>query len=325
MNISYLSAQYCSEDKSAILFTDLVIDGENFGNYIADNTTDLGKELLHHVKDNNETVTVLNSDEPTPSVNISQEIAIKNIVSFFTEFVNQQAQTKYFIDSTDCLTYLNSKDTELNNLAKAFFTWKELAFKVLRQFILDFKTSEISILDFTSSNLIEKMPTLTWKLDDYTDTDIDFNSYNSVEILLDDTFIDKKAHAFETLKSNFLKLKSCSCTEMYFNSSVNNIYVNGDLKAKTDLEALIAEAEETGELVHFKSYSNFWIDLTKEQLETIYKELLKNQLYINNQYWQKTQQLLESENETQLNSISLTFEMSCFGEIQPSSDFTPSL
>lgn len=323
MNISYLSAQYCSEDKSAILFTDLVIDGENFGNYIADNTTDLGKELLQHVKDNDETVTVFNSDEPKPSVNISQEIAIKNIVSFFTEFVNQQAQTKYFIDSTDCLTYLNSKDTELNNLAKAFFAWKELAFKVLRQFILDFKTSEISILDFTSSNLIEKMPTLTWKLDDYTD--IDFNSYNSVEILLDDTFIDKKAHAFETLKSNFLKLKSCSCTEMYFNSSVNNIYVNGDLKAKTDLEALIAEAEETDELVHFKSYSNFWIDLTKEQLETIYKELLKNQLYINNQYWQKTQQLLESENETQLNSISLTFEMGCFGEIQPSSDFTPSL
>lgn len=324
MNISYLSAQYCSEDKSAILFTDLVIDSENFGNYIADNTTDLGKELLQYVKDNDETVTVLNSDEPTPSVNISQETAIKNIVSFFTEFVNQQAQTKYFIDSTDCLTYLNSKDTELNNLAKAFFAWKELAFKVLRQFILDFKTSEISILDFTSSNLIEKMPTLTWKLDDYTDTDTDID-FNSVEILLDDTFIDKKAHAFETLKSNFLKLKSYSCTEMYFNSSVNNIYVNGDLKAKTDLEALIAEAEETGELVHFKSYSNFWIDLTKEQLETIYKELLKNQLYINNQYWQKTQQLLESENETQLNSISLTFEMGCFGEIQPSSDFTPSL
>ena len=96
---------------------------------------------------------------------------------------------------------------------------------------------------------------------------------------------------------------------MFFSSSIDNIYVNGDLKAKVDLEALVSESENTTELIHFKSYSNFWVDLTRDQLKTLYKELLKNQIYINNQYWQKTQQILEAQNETELDRVSLDFEM----------------
>lgn len=312
MNISYLNAQWTSADKQSVLFTDLKIEGESFGNYLADTTSDLGKELLNYIKSNGVEVSLSKENAPLPSINISKETAINNLTSWFKEYVNTQATTKYFMDANDCLSYLQSKDKELQAQAKAFLYWKESCFKILKQFIKDFKDNEITILNFTSSKLLEKLPTLTWELLE----EIDLDDYNFIDYISTDTFLDKKAKAFNTLKDTYLKLKSYNCPEMFFSSSIDNIYVNGDLKAKVDLESLISESENTTELIHFKSYSNFWIDLTRDQLKTLYKELLKNQIYINNQYWQKTQQVLEAQNETELSRVSLEFEMGYFGSIK---------
>lgn len=308
MNISYLNAQWTSADKQSVLFTDLKIEGESFGNYLADTSSDLGKELLSYVKDNGAEVSLAKDNTPLPSINISKETAINNLTSWFKEYVNTQAATKYFMDANDCLSYLQSKDKDLQTQAKAFLLWKEACFKILKQFISDFKDNEVTILNFTSSKLLEKLPTLSWELLE----EMDLEDYGFVDCISTDTFLDKKAKAFNTLKDTYLKLKSYNCTEMFFSSSVDNIYVNGDLKAKVDLESLISESENTTELIHFKSYSNFWVDLTRDQLKTLYKELLRNQLYINNQYWQKTQQILEAQNETELDRISLDFEMGVF-------------
>ena len=46
MDISYSSAKWCSNEKQAILFEGLIVEGEDFGNFIADTTTDIGKALL---------------------------------------------------------------------------------------------------------------------------------------------------------------------------------------------------------------------------------------------------------------------------------------
>lgn len=308
MNISYLNAQWTSADKQSVLFTDLKIEGESLGNYLADTSSDLGKELLKYIKDTGAGVSLAKDNTPLPSINISKETAINNLISWFKEYINTQVSTKYFIDANDCLSYLQSKDKELQTQAKAFLYWKESCFKILKQFIKDFKDNEITILNFTSTKLLEKLPTLTWELLE----EINLDDYSVMDCISSDTFLDKKAKAFNTLKESYLKLKSYNCSEMFFSSSIDNIYVNGDLKAKVDLEALISESEGTNELIHVKSYSNFWVDLTRDQLKTLYKELLKNQIYINNQYWQKAQQILEAQNETELDRISLTFEMGVF-------------
>lgn len=321
MDISYLKAEWTSADKQSVLFTDLKIEGESLGNYLADTSSDLGKELLNYIKANGAEVSLAKDNTPLPSINISKETAINNLMSWFKEYINTQASTKYFIDANDCLSYLQSKDKELQTQAKAFLYWKESCFKILKQFIKDFKDNEITILNFTSTKLLEKLPTLTWELLE----EINLDDYSMIDCISSDTFLDKKAKAFNTLKESYLKLKSYNCSEMFFSSSVDNIYVNGDLKAKVDLEALISESEGTNELIHFKSYSNFWVDLTRDQLITLYKELLKNQIYINNQYWQKTQQVLEAQNETELDRISLTFEMGYFGSIRIDEGLGPEL
>lgn len=314
MNISYLKAEWCSADKQSVLFTDLVIEGESFGNYVADTTSDLGKELLKYLKDKDVSVNLSTNQDPLPSINISKETAINNLTSWFKEFINKQVKTKYFIDANDCLSYLNSIDKELNTQAKAFLQWKETCFKIFRQFIADFKSNDVTILNFTSDKLLEKLPTLSWEVED--DLDIDLSNINFESFMADDDFLSKKAKAFNTLKDNYLKLKAYKNGNVYFTSSVHNLYVNGDAASKIDIEALLALNEGTNEMIHFKSYSNMWIDLTREEMLTIYKELLENQLNINQQYWSKTQQLLEAQNETELARVSLDISMKYFGDIQ---------
>lgn len=314
MNISYLKAEWCSADKQSVLFTDLVIEGESFGNYIADTTSDLGKELLKYLKDKDVSVNLSTNQDLLPSINISKETAINNLTSWFKEFINKQVKTKYFIDANDCLSYLNSVDKELNTQAKAFLQWKEACFKIFRQFIADFKSNDITILNFTSDKLLEKLPTLSWEVED--DLDIDLSNINFESFMADDDFLSKKAKSFNTLKDNYLKLKAYKNGNVYFTSSVHNLYVNGDAASKIDIEALLALNEGTNEMIHFKSYSNMWIDLTREEMLTIYKELLENQLNINQQYWSKTQQLLEAQNETEIARVSLDISMKYFGDIQ---------
>lgn len=314
MNISYLKAEWCSADKQSVLFTGLVIEGESFGNYIADTTSDLGKELLKYLKDKDVSVNLSTNQDPLPSINISKETAINNLTSWFKEFINKQVKTKYFIDANDCLSYLNSTDKELNTQAKAFLQWKEACFKIFRQFITDFKSNDITILNFTSDKLLEKLPTLSWEAVD--DLDIDLSNINFESFMADDDFLSKKAKSFNTLKDNYLKLKAYKNGNVYFTSSVHNLYVNGDAASKIDIEALLALNEGTNEMIHFKSYSNMWIDLTREEMLTIYKELLENQLNINQQYWSKTQQLLEAQNETELARVSLDISMKYFGTLE---------
>lgn len=314
MNISYLKAEWCSADKQSVLFTGLVIEGESFGNYIADATSDLGKELLKYLKDKDVAVNLSTNQDPLPSINISKETAINNLTSWFKEFINKQVKTKYFIDANDCLSYLNSIDKELNTQAKAFLQWKETCFKIFRQFIADFKSNDITILNFTSDKLLEKLPTLSWEVED--DLDIDLSNINFESFMADDDFLSKKAKSFNTLKDNYLKLKAYKNGDVYFTSSIHNLYVNGDAASKIDIEALLALNEGTNEMIHFKSYSNMWIDLTREEMLTIYKELLENQLNINQQYWSKTQQLLEAQNETELARVSLDISMKYFGTLE---------
>lgn len=314
MNISYLKAEWCSADKQSVLFTNLVIEGEPFGNYIADTTSDLGKELLKYLKDKDVAVELSTNQDPLPSINISKEAAINNLTSWFKEFINKQAQTKYYTDANDCLSYLNSTDKELNTQAKAFLQWKEVCFKKLRAFITDFKNNDITILNFTTDKLLEKLPSLSWEV--FDDLDVDLDNINLESFMSDDSFLSKKAKMFNTLKNTYLNLKKYKNSDICFISSVHNLYINGDSAAKTDIEALLTLNEGTNEMIHFKAYSNMWIDLTREELLTIYKELLENQLNINQQYWTKTYLLLEAQNDTELARVSLDIPMKDFGNLK---------
>ena len=309
MDISYLSAKWCSNEKQAILFEGLIVEGEDFGNFIADTTTDIGKALLQHVKAHGCSITEVQQASIAPSINISQNQAIKNITSWFYNYVDTQAQTKAYADANTCISYLFSTNETYKKEANVFLKWRDNATAILNQFIEDFKLGKISILDFNTENLLKKLPPFNWIALDSLYADLD--AFFQDNIVQEDTFLDKKAAKYNDIKKEYLRLKGLNCSGTYFNSSVQNLYINGDLQAKINIEALLATADNNKK-IHFRAYSNFWVDLTKSELQTIYKELLQNQIYLTTQYWEKTQRVMESESEAELAKIDIPFEGGVF-------------
>lgn len=317
MNISYLSAKWCSNEKQAILFEGLIVEGEDFGNFIADTTTDIGKALLQHVKAHGCSITEVQQADIAPSINISQNQAIKNITSWFYNYVDTQAQTKSYADANTCISYLFSTNETYKTEANVFLKWRDNATVILNQFIEDFKLGKISILDFNTENLLKKLPPFNWVASDSLYADLD--AFFQDNIVQEDTFLDKKAAKYNDIKKEYLRLKGLNCSDTYFNSSVRDLNINGDLQAKINIEALLATADNNKK-IHFRAYSNFWVDLTKSELQTIYKELLQNQVYLTTQYWEKTQQVMESESEAELAEIDTSFEGAYFGSRAKESD-----
>lgn len=309
MDISYLSAKWCSNEKQAILFEGLIVEGEDLGNFIADTTTDIGKALIQHVKAHGCSITEVQQASIAPSINISQNQAIKNITSWFYSYVDTQAQTKSYADANTCISYLFSTNETYKKEANVFLKWRDNATVILNQFIEDFKLGKISILDFNTENLLKKLPPFNWIAMDSLYADLD--AFFQDNIVQEDTFLDKKAAKYNDIKQEYLRLKGLNCSDTYFNSSVQNLYINGDLQAKINIEALIATADNNKK-IHFRAYSNFWVDLTKSELQTIYKELLQNQVYLTTQYWEKTQRVMESESEAELAKIDTSFEGGVF-------------
>lgn len=320
MDISYLSAKWCSNEKQAILFEGLIVEGEDFGNFIADTTTDIGKALLQHVKAHGCSITEVQQASIAPSINISQNQAIKNITSWFYNYVDTQAQTKSYADANTCISYLFSTNETYKKEANVFLKWRDNATTILNQFIEDFKLGKISILDFNTENLLKKLPPFNWIALDSLYADLD--AFFQDNIVQEDTFLDKKAAKYNDIKKEYLRLKGLNCSDTYFNSSVQNLYINGDLQAKINIEALLATVDNNKK-IHFRAYSNFWVDLTKSELQTIYKELLQNQVYLTTQYWEKTQRVMESESEAELAKIDISFEGAYFGSRTKESDLRP--
>lgn len=320
MNISYLSAKWCSNEKQAILFEGLIVEGEDFGNFIADTTTDIGKALLQHVKAHGCSITEVQQASIAPSINISQNQAIKNITSWFYKYVDTQAQTKTYANADNCISYLFSTNEAYKKEANVFLKWRDNATVILNQFIEDFKLGKISILDFNTENLLKKLPPFNWVASDSLYADLE--SFLQDNIIHEDTFLDKKAAKYNEIKQEYLRLKGLNCSDTYFNSSVQDLNFNGDLQAKVNIESLLATADSKKK-IRFKAYSNFWVDLTKNELQTIYKELLQNQVYLTTQYWEKTQQVMESESEAELAKVDTSFEGEYFGSRTKESDLRP--
>lgn len=320
MNISYLSAKWCSNEKQAILFEGLIVEGEDFGNFIADTTTDIGKALLQHVKAHGCSITEVQQASIAPSINISQNQAIKNITSWFYKYVDTQAQTKTYANADNCISYLFSTNETYKKEANVFLKWRDNATAILNQFIEDFKLGKISILDFNTENLLKKLPPFNWVASDSLYADLE--SFLQDNIIQEDTFLDKKAAKYNEIKQEYLRLKGLNCSDTYFNSSVQDLNFNGDLQAKVNIESLLATADSKKK-IRFKAYSNFWVDLTKNELQTIYKELLQNQVYLTTQYWEKTQQVMESESEAELAKVDTSFEGEYFGSRTKERDLRP--
>lgn len=315
MQIEYLTCKWANKEHTAVLLEGLKLDGEDIGNFLADTSSDIGSEILQYLKDTktDEPITESVNRDVMPTVNISMQAAIQNMTKWFHSYVDTVAQNKGYASALDCLFNLFATDEEVKHDARVFLTWKNKASEIYRSYVKDFNNAQVSILDFTTENLLAKLPALNWDTDNTLD---ELGSiFGTQEVIQETNFISVKARTAEAVTEQYLKLKGVHCTDMYFKSSVKDIYVNGDLMAKANIEALLSTLKKDTDTVTFKSYSNFFIELTKKELTTIYNELLQNQVNVTKAYWNIQNQIAEATNLALLNRIDTNITISNFGTI----------
>ena len=315
MQIEYLTCKWANKEHTAVLLEGLKLDGEDIGNFLADTSSDIGSEILQYLKDTktDEPITESVNRDVMPTVNISMQATIQNMTKWFHSYVDTVAQNKGYASALDCLFNLFATDEEDKHDAQVFLTWKNKASEIYRSYVKEFNNAQISILDFTTENLLAKLPALNWDTDNTLD---ELGSiFGTEEVIQETNFRSVKARTAEAVTSQYLKLKGVHCTDMYFKSSVKDIYVNGDLMAKANIEALLSTLKKDTDTVAFKSYSNFFVELTKKELTTIYNELLQNQVNVTEAYWNIQNQIAEATNLALLNRIDTNITISNFGTI----------
>lgn len=315
MRIDYLTCKWANKEHTAVLLEGLKLDGEDIGNFLADTSSDIGSEILQYLKDTktDEPITESVNRNIMPTVNISMQTAIQNITKWFYSYVDTIAQNRGYASATDCLFNLFAADEDIKHEARVFLTWKTKVFEIFRSYIKDFNDAQISILDFTTENLLAKLPALNWDADNILD---ELGSiFGTQEVIQETNFTSVKTKTSEAVTKQYLKLKGIHCTDMYFKSSIRDIYVNGDLTAKVNIEALLSTLKKDTDKVIFKSYSNFFVELTKKELTIIYKELLQNQLNVTKIYWNIQNQIAEATNLALLNRIDTNITISNFGTV----------
>lgn len=315
MQIEYLTCKWANKEHTAVLLEGLKLDGEDIGNFLADTSSDIGSEILQYLKNTktDEPITESVNRDVMPTVNISMQTTIQNMTKWFHSYVDTVAQNKGYASALDCLFNLFATDEEVKHDAQVFLTWKNKASEIYRSYVKDFNNAQISILDFTTENLLAKLPALNWDVDNILD---ELGSiFGAQEVIQETNFISVKARTANAVTEQYLKLKGVHCTDMYFKSSVKDMYVNGDLMAKANIEALLSTLKKDTDTVTFKSYSNFFVELTKKELTTIYNELLQNQVNVTKNYWNIQNQIAEATNLALLNRIDTNITISNFGTI----------
>ena len=131
----------------------------------------------------------------------------------------------------------------------------------------------------------------------------------TVEEIPEKTFDELKEAKLTEISNEAGKYDQYKCDEMYITSSVNALQINADARSQNNIRALI---ENYTDVVTFKTYDNSYVQLTKEQLETMLVECVKNGEALYAQKWSLQEQANKAQTKEELNAIQVIFTMSDF-------------
>ena len=131
----------------------------------------------------------------------------------------------------------------------------------------------------------------------------------SVEEIPEKTLDELKEAKLTEISNEAGKYDQYKCDEMYITSSVNALQINADVRSQNNIRALI---ENYTDVVTFKTYNNSYVQLTKEQLETMLAECVKNGEALYAQKWSLQEQANNAQTKEDLNKINVTFTMMNF-------------
>lgn len=130
-----------------------------------------------------------------------------------------------------------------------------------------------------------------------------------VERIPEKTLEELKADKVLKLANEAGQYDQFKCNSMYIISSVKALKINADVRSQNNIRSLI---EHYIEPVVFKTFDNSYETLTKEQLETLLLECVKNGESLYQQKWAKQQEIANAKTKEELRAIEVQLNMTDF-------------
>lgn len=309
-NIKFDSG-YCIKINEEYELINLVIDDVRYdGSTKIDNSTDLGKAVLAYLKDNPQlTRDFTVKSEPTEEeIKLQKQAQILEIKKKVTAFFDEVAQARGYINSTDCLSFLNSTNAVIRKEAQNFNTWRDACVSILREKGNKYLLGSITLTEFSEDAILAELPCLYWnevqKEEDKELKKTREEIGDNFDLLtLEECKATRKAELLELIKS----YTTFESKKVFFSSSVRQLMLNGDFRSERILTFIyesLADDEDTAEI---RLYNNYYVTLTKSELATVIRELKLNMRNILQQKWQyiKDIEACETKDETKM----FTFEI----------------
>ncbi len=131
----------------------------------------------------------------------------------------------------------------------------------------------------------------------------------SVEAIPEKTLEELKAEKVQELSNEAGQYDQFKCNSMYIISSVKALKINADVRSQNNIRSLIEHYQDP---VTFKTFDNSYETLTKEQLETLLLECVKNGESLYQQKWEKQQEIANAQTKEELEAIEVQLNMTDF-------------
>lgn len=314
LNVKF-DAGYCIKENEEYELVNLVIDDIAYdGTVKIDNSTDLGKSVLQYLKDNPQLTKdfTLKSEPTAEEIQQQRKAQILEVKKKVTAFFDEVAQSRGYVNSTDCLAFLHTANTVFRKEAQNFNAWRDECVSILRDKGNRYLLGSIPLTEFSENTLLAEFPCLYWdEAQEEEDKELEktreelLDRFDSMS--LDECKITRHSELAELIKT----YTTFESKKVFFSSSVRQLIFNGDFRSERILTYIHESLSKAADTAEIRLYDNTYATLTKSELATVIKELKLNMRKILQQKWQyeKDIEACETKEETKLFNfeIQMTF------------------
>ena len=309
--VKYDSVYYYGLDKTRLYFENLIINDIEYGNYVADVSSDLGSALHEYILSHETEIKSVSTgdDLPNNTLTLSVDDIIASVKDYISGFVDEIAKTHDYDNASACVSYYNSLNEKYKNEARRFSAWRDQAWETYNEFAEKAKNGILSQEELSSDYVMSKIPTMLWDEDEENlrkqqeqEQQKDAEENRSLESwkILKLEELQKISDAFE---NNVNK-------KMWFVSSVEGYYINGDRRTRSNIQDLIDFSES--EPIVYRDYLNIERELTKDQLRIMLKEHILNGQNLYKQKWIMLEEINACTTIEEVKNIDILFKMTNF-------------
>lgn len=156
--ITYTNLAWIGDDQTLFHAVDLTVDDVNYGTQIIGKDTDVGRQLLQYINDNNIVLPIEETGEHEE--NLTDDIVYNRIRDYVQLMLDRKAQEKNYDNGFALSTYANSTIPSFKEEALKYIKWRDECWMICYDLLEKYQSGEIERP--TVDSVSEALPVLEW-------------------------------------------------------------------------------------------------------------------------------------------------------------------